>query len=202
MSEILSKLIESLQAGDYIVVIPMTVVAVLFNYKGIIEFVDSRKTIQIDRLENILKDTYVTELDRELLENERVKEHFKLILGLDVEKDFREAIIKAHKDTKGEFKFRTFQRALPFFEYKEKTLKVTISWYDKVAFFINIFLSFSFIFTGYSLFIYGLAHFSSTYILYIFAFIFISIGFFIIYALRHIISAKKVKKELEKSDIL
>ena len=198
--EILSKFIESMEKGNILIAMLIAFVALLFNYKSIIEFFDSRKKVKISKLEEILKNENIKGLDRELLENELIKEQFKSTVGLGVEKEFREAIIKAHQKTNGELRFRHFQRALPYLKYEQGTLKVSISKFEYIGDILNIVSAISLISIGYALFSYTLFNFSWTTAFQMFGFATSSIiiGFIFIYQMRHMISAKMVLKELKK----
>ena len=101
-----------------------------------------------------------------------------------------------------EVTFKHFQRALPHLEFEDNTLKVKISKLDYFGFIINILLSVFLIFTGYALFSYEIFQFS---INTIFQVLLVSsfsmlMSFFFLYDSRHMISAKIVSKELEKSN--
>lgn len=196
----LNKLIESIEKGNIFITILIIVVALIFNYKNIIEFLDSRRKVKISKLEDVLKSDNIKGLDRELLESELLKEQFKSTIGLNVEKEFREAIIKSHQSTNGEIRFVHFQRALPHFKYENKTLALDISRFEKVGFFMNIFLSIMTAVTGYVVFFYGLLNFSLNTFFPILSFSVFSFAMciFFIYESRHVFSAKKILKELEK----
>ncbi|PHQ88810.1 MAG: hypothetical protein COB42_08060 [Sulfurimonas sp.] len=202
MQEIVTKLIESIEKGNYSVAIIIIFVGLVFNYRSIIEFIDSRKKVKILQLEKILESTKIKGVDRELSESELIKEQFKSTLGLSVEKEFREAIIKAHQHTKGELDFVHFQRALPYLEYENNTLKVHISKFEYIGCILNIISSISICLIGYGLFIYALFHFSWSTFSPIMGLVLLSIfiGFVFLYEIRHIISAKKILKELEHQE--
>jgi hypothetical protein len=198
--EIINKLIKSIEEGNILVTGIIIFVALIFNYKSIIEFLDSRKKVKISKLEEALKNENIKGLDRELLESELIKEQFKSTIGLDVEKEFREAIISTHKNTKGEVRFVHFQRGLPFLEYENNILKVTISKIEHVGFYINIVSSILLVFIGFVLFLYGVTNFSLDTLVPTFGMSFLSTvsGLFFLYESRHIISAKRLLKELNK----
>lgn len=201
--ELINKLIDSIEKGNVLIVLLIILIALIINYKNIIEFIDSRKKVKISRIEEALKNENIKGLDRELLEEQLTKEYFTATLGLNVEKEFREGIIKTFKDTKGEVGFRHFQRGLQFFDYQEGKLKVEISKVDEIIFYTNAIITGFFYLSGIASLLYGFFNFSlSTSIP---AFILGTVCLFgsviIFYSLRHIISAKIVRKKLENMKV-
>lgn len=196
----MTNIISVIKDGNPLIIFLTIVIVLIFNYKSIIEFLDSRKKLKISKIEDALECENIKGLDRELLENELTKEQFKTTIGLDVEKEFREAIINAHKNTKGELKFLHFIRALPFLRYEDETLGVHISTFELIGSIINIIISIIMVFTGYVLFAYQLFNFSLNNSIPILGLsvILMLIGLFIFGEIRHIISAKIVLTELKK----
>ena len=192
--------ISAIKDGNPLIIFITIALALLFQYKNIIEFFDSRKKVKISKIEEALKNENIQGLGRKLLENELTKEHFKTSLGLNVEQEFREAIIKAHKSTKGEVIFIHFQRALPYLKFEDHTLKVKISKLNWFGFIINMLLSTFLIFIGYALFFYEIFHFSLSSIFQVLTISLFSMlmGFLFLFESRHIISAKIVLKKLKR----
>ena len=117
----------------------LTVVAALvFNYKKIVEIIKDRKKAKIVKLSEALKCEYVSGLTRSHLEKELAMEQFKVITGISLDKEFREAVIEAHNNTRGELNFIHFKRALPHTFYKDSKLKVKISLSEKVNYWFNL----------------------------------------------------------------
>ncbi|PCI27253.1 MAG: hypothetical protein COB67_08850 [SAR324 cluster bacterium] len=196
----INELVEYINNANPSAIALMIFLGLFFNFKSIVEFLDSRKKVKISKLEEALKNENLKGLDKELLENELTKEHFKVTIGLDVEKEFREAIIKIFKKTKGELAFKHFQRALFHMEYRDNELSIKISIYDNFSFYYNLLVGISFSIIGLTLFAYGVLTFSTTSFISILglSLLVIGIGIFSLHELFPIISAKKVLKELEK----
>lgn len=200
--ELINKLIDSIEKGNVLIVLVIILIALIINYKNIIEFIDSRKKVKISRIEEALKNENIKGLDRELLEEQLTKEYFTATLGLNVEKEFREVIIKMFKDTKGEVGFRHFQRGLQFFDYQEGKLKVEISKVDTIIFYANAIFTLFFCLFGMASLFYGFFNFSIAIAIpaFILGAVCLFASFIIFFSLRHIISAKIVRKELEKHE--
>lgn len=200
--ELINKLIDSIEKGNVLIVLVIILIALIINYKNIIEFIDSRKKVKISRIEEALKNENIKGLDRELLDEQLTKEYFTATLGLNVEKEFREAIIKTYKDAKGEVGFRHFQRGLQFFEYQEGILKVKISKVDAIAFYANVIILIILYVSGIASFLYGVLNFSIVMSIpaFVLSAVCICVCIFPLYSLSHIISAKIVRKELEKHE--
>ena len=198
--ELINKLIDSIEKGNILTVLLIVLIVLIINYKNIIEFIDSRKKIKISKIEEALKNENIKGLDRELLEEQLTKEYFSSTLGLNVEKEFREAIINAYKNTKGEVGFRHFQRGLKFLDYQNGILKVKISKAESIVSYANTIIIIVLYSLGSLSFSLGIMSFSlATFIpAFIISSLCIFIGFVLLYDLRHIISAKILIKELEK----
>lgn len=202
METLAQFLIKNYNNGNYLIVVFILMVLLAFKYKAIIEFFDSRKKVKISKIEEALKCEKILGIERELLENELVNEYFKVTLGLNVEKEFREAIINAHKNTKGEIEFRHFQRGLTFFDFPEGVLTVKISKLEYMVSVLNtLILAFSYCFFI-AFLLYGIINFTWAKSIPAFGFsaFCLVICIFLMYDLRHIISAKKIKKYLAKNN--
>ncbi|MDD2383121.1 MAG: hypothetical protein PHN18_02930 [Sulfurospirillaceae bacterium] len=200
--ELINKLIDSIEKGNVLIVLLIILIALIINYKNIIEFIDSRKKVKIIKIEEALKHENIKGLDRELLEDQLTKEYLSTTLGLNVEKEFREVIIKAYKDAKGEVGFRHFQRGLQFFDYEDGILKVKISKVDAIIFYANAIFTVFFYLSGIASFLYGFFNFSivTSIPTFVLSAICLFASFFLFYNLRHIISAKIGRKELKKHE--
>ena len=82
------------------------------------------------KIETALKCESITGLTRDHLTQVLATERFRSVTGLRLEKELREAIIEAHRSTKGKLTFTTFKRALPHFEVSGMRLTVKISRLD------------------------------------------------------------------------
>lgn len=122
--------------------IVIVTVAMAFNFRKIIEFIEYRKKAKILSLVDALNCKQVEGLTKEHLQEELVREHFKLTTGIGVEKEFREAIIEAHKRGAGSVNFLHFKRALPHLKCTENTLSVNISCIEKFLHVFNIVFGF------------------------------------------------------------
>lgn len=132
MKDIFGKILEDISRGDLISVSILCFFLLLFNLKKVVNFVEEIKRAKVAKLSNALDCRHVSGLTRDLLEEELVREHFKICTGIGVEKEFREAILKAHRFTRGELDFKHFRRALPYFKFVDSKLSVEISRLSKI----------------------------------------------------------------------
>ena len=113
---------------------------VLFKAKSIVDFIEKRRKSKVINISNALECKYIDELTegltKEHLKNELINEHFYLSTGISVEKELREAILKAYHDAKGKLSFTHYRRALRYLSFLgcEKdglSLKVKLTSSDK-----------------------------------------------------------------------
>mgnify|MGYP005869624949 CR=1 FL=1 len=138
MQEVLDKLIESLKNGNILLAAVVVVIALIFNYKKIADFLDERKKTRINRLSEALKCEQVKGTTKSHLESELAKEYFMMTTGIGLETEFREKLIQAHRNTKGELSFAHFKRALPHLRYEESEISVKISWFEWIGYLFNL----------------------------------------------------------------
>ena len=138
MSELLDKLLKSIQEGNFVVVAIVLVFAIVFNIKRIVDFLDSRKRSRIEKLTDALNSEYLKGGTRSLLERELESEYFKLATGIYLEREFREALIKIHHKAKGELSFQSFRRALPHLKFIKQKVNVVIDIGDKIGYWLNV----------------------------------------------------------------
>jgi len=134
----LDRIVSSVEEGNILVAVVIVVVAIIFNYKKIADYLEERKRAKILKISEALSCEHVDGLTKEHLKEELATEHFKIATGLRLEKEFREAIISLHKKTKGNLGFFNFKRALTHLEYKDSKLKVKLTWFDRVGFWFNL----------------------------------------------------------------
>ena len=200
MKDVLDKLIESLNNGNILLGVVIVAVALIFNYKKIVEFLEERKKARITKLTEALKCDFVTGLTKSHLEEELASEHFKITTGIRLEKQFREAVIQAHRSTNGELAFVHFKRAMPYLLYEQKKLKVKISFFEKVTYCFNLVFGFILAFLGLALMVLPSQVEGVNFIQFITIFglgiFFIAIALFMISETFPVVSARKIEKHL------
>jgi hypothetical protein len=82
---------------------------------------------KLEKLENALKSELIKGCTRIVLENELVREHFRICTGISREKEFREAMLNDYLSTRGEVDFIHFKRALMYLDYKDSKLQIEIT---------------------------------------------------------------------------
>jgi hypothetical protein len=155
LKDILDKLIDSLTNGNIWVAVLIVAVVLTFNFKKIIEFMDERKKSRVAKLTEALNCKHITGLTKSHLEEELATEQFWLTTGVRAEKQFREAILTAHKNTNGELRFVHFKRAQPHFHFKDSKIEVKITAFEKVGFLLNFLV-------GISMCLFGILFFALT----------------------------------------
>ena len=120
-----------------------------------------------------------------------------------MERDFREAIIEAHKSANGNIRYVHFKRALPHINFNDKALSVVISTPEKASYIFNNVFGFLIGLFGLTLLILpGLLKGAT--IVQILTFfgmglLFLVVAMFMLYQTFSIVSARKVRKFLEKT---
>ena len=123
-----------------------------------------------------------------------------------MEKDHREALLKAYKSAKSEVGFKHFRRAAPHVSYKNGELIVQISlldrasfWYDLIAapllFFSGLFLAIAPIYMKEITLTQGLGLVAK-------GSVFIGVAFYMLIDMAPVISARKIARVLEEDSCL
>lgn len=148
MKDVLNWLVDSLKSGNFHIGIVIITVALAFNYKKIVEFIDDRKKAKLFKITEALACDHINGLTEEYLKEELATEHFKLATGVRLEKQFREAVIKAHKSARGKISFMHFKRAIPYFSFQQGNLNVEISKFEEARYWFNFCLGLAAAFFG------------------------------------------------------
>ena len=203
MQEVLNKIIESLENGNILLVVALVAVALVINSQKILEYYESRKRLRIEKLKEALASEHVKDSTRTHLEDDLEAEYFNLATGINLERDFREAIIKAHQSSDGDIRFVHFKRAMPHIKFNNKALSVVITPAEKASYlFNNLFGSLIGLFGLTLLILPGL--FKGATIIQILTFLgmglfFIVVAMFMLFQTFPVISARKVRGYLEKT---
>lgn len=198
MKDVLDKLIESLNNGNILLGVVIVSVALVFNYKKIVEFLEERKKARITKLTEALRCDFVTGVTKSHLEEELATEQFKITTGIRLEKQFREAVIQAHKSTNGEIAFVHFKRALPHLFFEKNILKVNISLFEKISYWFNLLFGFVLAFSGLALMVLPSQIEGINFVQFIsiigLGFFFIAIALFMLAQTFPVVSARKIEK--------
>ena len=146
------------------------------------------------KIEAALKCESITGLTRYHLRQVLASEHFRSVTGMRLEKEWREAIIEAHKSTKGKLAFTTFKRALQHFEVSGMNLTVRISRSDWVTSVVRDYLGLFLALLG--VVVLALSPLIETLMLPIMGVTYISIAMFVWYLNWSVNSAKVIYRHL------
>jgi hypothetical protein len=200
VKEVLDKLIESLNSGNILLGVVIVAVAMVFNYKKIVEFLEERKKARITKLTDALKCDFVTGITKTHLQEELATEQFKITTGIRLEKQFREAVIQAHNSANGELAFIHFKRAIPHLFYEQSRLKVNVSTFEKASYWFNLVFGFILAFSGLALIVLPSQIEGINFVQFITFFglscFFIAIGVFMLAQTFPVVSARKIEKHL------
>lgn len=140
MDKLLNPLIDGVTGGNILVVAIIFAVAFIFNVEKIFSFLDGRKKVKIQLIEESLNNSHVNGNTKLYLENLIESEYFKSITGINLEKEIREALLQAHQKTNGELNFKHFKRSIPYLSYKDAVLSVKIGIFSMLGFIYNLVL--------------------------------------------------------------
>ncbi|MBB1274317.1 hypothetical protein [Psychromonas sp. SR45-3] len=200
MDNLINKIIELIDSGNYFLVILVVIGAIIFNSRAIVEFFDERKKARISKLYEALQCEYLSPLAKVHLQDELATEYFKISTGIRVEKQLRDALIEAHQNLNGELRFVHFKRALPHISFIDQKLSIKITKIDALGFLYNLLLGVILVISSIlSVSVIGFIEIEkiSTLIEYIGVMIFIGlVGFFMLREALPVISANHVRKAL------
>lgn len=201
MDKIIDDLIIALTNGDVMVVCIVIAVALIFNIGNITDFLDNRKKNRISFIKESLEESRVTGNTKLFLESLLEQEYFRLVTGVFLEKEIREALIKTHSDTKGELNFKHFKRAVPYITYKENTIGIKIDWFSLIGAIYSFVVGISSVAIGIILFVlpaFSSINFMQLLSVYGIGILLIAFGVLMLIQSLPVVSAKYVKNELEK----
>ena len=204
MDNLINKLIELINSGNYFLVILVVIGAVIFNSRAIVEFFDERKKARISKLNEALQCEYLSPIAKVHLQDELATEHFKISTGIRVEKQLRDSLIEAHQNLNGELRFVHFKRALPHLSFIDQKLSIKMTKIDTLGFLYNFLVGgFLIISSIFSFAVIGFIEIETISALfkYIGVMIFIGlVGFFMLIEALPVISAIHVRKTLKNSN--
>jgi len=204
LKDLIAKLSESLSDGELLTSAAFACLFLIVNFKKIVEFLEDRKKARVANLVEALKCDQITGLTKSHLEEELAAEHFKLSTGIRLDKEFREELIKAYREANGEVRFDHYKRALPHLKFRDNTLSVRITWFERTGFFINGFCGL--VLAIISLPLMFLSYFGKevTFIQFLGQFgigaLYMIIAFFFFYQILSVISARHINGELQKRE--
>jgi hypothetical protein len=203
MDKLLNPLIDGVTGGNILVVAIIFAVAFIFNVEKIFSFLDGRKKVKIQLIEESLNNSHVNGNTKLYLENLIESEYFKSITGINLEKEIREALLQAHQKTNGELNFKHFKRSIPYLSYKDAVLSVKIDIFSMFGFIYNLVLGLLSVIAGMVLLILPAFTFDITstkiFSIYGVAVFLVCFGGLMLIDSLPIISAKYVQKMLKKT---
>lgn len=131
MTELFGLISKFISEENVWMVFVVIFVFLLFKTKTIVDFWDDRRRAKIGKIKEALACESISGLTRVHLESELEKEFCRLATGLSYEKEFREAIVKAHQKCKGEIGFRHFRRCQDNLRYEGGVLSIELGLWDK-----------------------------------------------------------------------
>lgn len=203
MNDLMNRIIELINKGDYLLVILVVIGAIIFNFRAIIDFFDERNKAKLSKLSDALQCEHLSVLTKAHLQEELATEHFRRTTGIRAEKLLRDALIEAHKNTNGELRFVHFKRALPYVQYQGKKLRIKITKIEKLLFIYNFIIGLVLAISGLLLFA-SIGFIEAETALHVvkyigIAFFIIVVGVFMLFEALPVFSARYVRRELEKS---
>ncbi len=191
-----------MENGNPLLAIVFVILALLMNLSKIQDFIDSKKKKKIDNLKEAVKNDHIKGLTKSHLENLIEKEYFKFSTGIDLEREFREALIALHQSTDGEVRFAHFKRAIPHLSYKNHEIIVNVTLFEKILFAFNLLSSVVIGFYGAVLFILPSLVKDQTVIQIITMFalgaFFVGLAMFMMSQVFPVVSANIIKSEIAK----
>ncbi|MCP4744827.1 MAG: hypothetical protein GY874_01605 [Desulfobacteraceae bacterium] len=207
MVNIFEILIGKLANGEHAFVTAILVilaVALPFNLKKIIDFIEDLKKARIVKLAEALECRYIKGLTKKHIEDELATEHFKISTGIRLERKFREALIQAHRDTNGELSFYHYKKALNHINYREGAISVHISLFERVVYFVNIVGAFILAILAFLFMAFGKTGTGVTLIDTLsrlgIGFLLLAMAFIFLYQTISVISARKIRTLIKKNN--
>lgn len=203
MVELADKIVEMVQSGNILWIAVMAVIALATKLSKLLEFLESRKKVQIDRLLDAAKCEHLDDNFKDFLSNEIQREYFLYIAKIPAEKRFRDKIFDLHKKADGSLPFFHFKRASSHLKFEGDQILVKITKFDVISCIFNLGVALLFGFFGLAMFM--IPAFIKP-IVVIQVFTYYGIGTFLVamatlfaFQTFPLYSAKLIKKELQKS---
>ncbi len=132
MIELIGTLNKAISEDNIWMVFAIVLVFLLFKVKTVVDFWDDRRKAKITKIKEALECGTISGVTREHLENELEKEYWRLATGIQCEKEYREAIVKAHKNCNGEIGFRHFIRSQDELLFKDGVLSIKFNFLSRL----------------------------------------------------------------------
>jgi hypothetical protein len=202
MPEIADRIISSVEEGNFFVALIIVAIAVLFNYKKIASYLMDRKKARLAAISEALSCDHLDEPTKDYLQEELVTEHFKVTIGIRMERRIREMVLNLYARSEGNLSFRHFKRAFPHLIIKNGELDVRISVFDKIGYYFNLVFGAILVLFGVLLLIMSMyvvaIDLAQFFILFISSIFFLLFSVFMIVQIAPVISARYVEEEVKK----
>ncbi len=116
-------------------------VAIVVNLGKIYEFIESRKKIQINRLDEAIRSDHVDPTTKDFFKDQIEREYFLYVTGIAAEKPYRNRLVLIHQAADGELPFSHFNRASSHLKFVDNQVLIEISTYEKITFYFNTFVA-------------------------------------------------------------
>lgn len=130
----MDRMLELIEKGQYWLVVPAIILAVLFNLDKIAHYFESRKksksTLMQECIKNVSSGSSTESFMKELLEMEA----FRVATGVYAHKEKRDALIKLYERNKSKTSIYQIKNAAPMIDEVGGNLVVNIGWFNYASY--------------------------------------------------------------------
>jgi len=202
MENFTNTLLTKMGEGDFVAVLAILIVSLIFNLRTILNFLDDRKKVKLANIKDAIANENIDDKTKEFFKEELLLEHFRLVKGFSLEKNLRGAVLSLHENAKGSLGFVHFKRAIEHLRMVDGELSVNITCLHKFAFVYNAAVSIFFALCTITLFLLPIFIDDITllgmikhYALAVGSFL---LAAFFVFQIRSVISARYIQQEIQK----
>lgn len=148
MNKILDIITKNLENGNYLLIIVILILVILFKFETIFKSFDNLKKNKIKYLFELEKKDILDENIREALNETINNQIFKITTGINTNKFMRQKILELYHQKKGELTLRQFKLSQNFLNLKNEEITINLTKFDTFWFIINLFIGFFMFFIG------------------------------------------------------
>jgi len=148
MNEFFSLIASNGAAGNYLVVVVLSILVAIWKLDNIVAFLEQRKKSKISMLKEALECQHLPPISKKHLEDELASEYYMLAIGIKITKKFQEVLLTTYYEVQNQINFMTFKRALPYLEDCNGKIAIKLKTKDHVSFWVNNIFSFTLLLCG------------------------------------------------------
>jgi len=137
VKELIKTLFEQLEAGNYISILILIIVTVMFKFEKIFKSFDNMKKNKLNFLFDLEKKQFIDENTKESIKETINNDIFKITTGIQTNQYIRKKIMELYKEKKGEVTLYDIKNAISFLKIKNDHIFIELKKFDYYFYIFN-----------------------------------------------------------------